>query len=95
MAAPAQVVVLSVIILRSRVRTQVFVEDQVIYLHVGEFSSVIYTCTLPPPEHIMDPTFLETNITLFAKQGGSKYGKEMAEIINSWDTLCFPYDYKY
>ena len=67
--------VLSVIILRLRVRTQVFVEDQVIYLHVGEFSSVIYTCTLPPPEHIMDPTFLETNITLFVKQGERKYGK--------------------
>ena len=49
----AQVWVLSVIILRSRVKTQVFVEDQVIYLHVGEFSSVIYTCTLPPHSHIM------------------------------------------
>ena len=69
LASPAQVVVLSVIILRLRVRTEVFVEDQVIYLHVGEFSSVIYTCTLPPLEHIMDPTFLETNIRLFVKQG--------------------------
>lgn len=32
---------------------RVFVEDQVIYLHIGEFSSVIYTCMLPPHSHIM------------------------------------------
>ena len=50
--SPAQVVVLSVIILRLRVKTQVFVEDQVIYLQTGELDTPHPAQCVPESLHL-------------------------------------------
>ena len=89
-----QVEFLTVIILRLRVRTEVFVEDQVIYLHIGEFSVLhraLHLYTSAAFRH--NGSFLPIN-----KHYTFSEGKKIWEIsVNSdnnqqLDILCFPGD---
>ena len=86
-----QVEVLTVIILRLRVRTEVFVEDQVIYLHMGSLHRALHLYTSAAFRH--NGPFLPIN-----KHYTFSEGKKIWEIsVNSnnnqqLDILCFPGD---
>ena len=86
-----QVEFLTVIILRLRVRTEVFVEDQVIYLHMGSLHRALHLYTSTAFRH--NGSFLPIN-----KHYTFSEGKKIWEIsVNSdnnqqLDILCFPGD---